>query len=376
VKLPVMPPVSPMLAKLSRELPAGDFLYEPKWDGFRTIVFRDGDEVELGSRNEKPMTRYFPEVVEAVKRELPERCVVDGEIVVAGPRGRLEFETLQQRIHPAASRVNRLAAETPASFVAFDLLSLGDDDLTAEPFAQRRRRLAEALGGVTAPMHLTPATDDIEVAADWFERFEGAGLDGVIAKPLDGAYRPGVRTMLKIKHERTADCVVAGFRWHKSGGVVGSLLLGLYDNEGNLNHVGVTASFTMARRRELVDEIAELRMESAEGHPWAAWGAAATGTRKKAAGLGTPPHSDERSREEPTAKMPGAPSRWNATKNMTWEPLRPERVVEVAYDHMEGNRFRHATTFRRWRPDRDPSSCTYEQLDTPVPSVLEDIFGS
>lgn len=343
-----------MLAKLSREMPEGDFVYEPKWDGFRTIIFRDGDEVELGSRNEKPMTRYFPEVVEAVRSRLPERCVVDGELVVAGTRGRLEFETLQQRIHPAESRVKKLASETPASFVAFDLLALDDEILTGRPFAERRTALERALAGVAPPVHLTPATGDRAVALDWFERFEGAGLDGVIAKPVDGPYRPGVRTMLKIKHERTADCVVAGFRWHKSGGIVGSLLLGLFDDGGHLNHVGVTASFTMARRKELVDEISDLRMESPEGHPWAEWG----------------------SNEAKGAVMPGAPSRWSGARNLEWEPLRPERVVEVAYDHMEGHRFRHATTFRRWRPDRDPESCTYAQLDTPVPSVLKDIFGS
>ena len=343
-----------MLAKLSKEMPPeGNFLYEPKWDGFRTIVFRDGDEVVLGSRNEKPMTRYFPDVVDAVLRELPERCVVDGEIVVVGPKGRLEFEVLQQRIHPAESRVRKLAGETPASFVAFDLLSLGDQDLTSEPQRTRRSQLESALGSVTAPIHLTPVTEDRSTALDWFDRFEGAGLDGVIAKPADGVYRPGVRSMLKIKHERTADCVVAGFRWHKSGGIIGSLLLGLYDDEGNLNHVGVTASFTMARRKELVEEIAPMRMEDASGHPWAAWGSAAEGE----------------------GRMPGAPSRWSGSQTMEWQALRPERVVEVAYDHMEGNRFRHATTFRRWRPDREPESCTYGQLQEPVPSVLGDIFG-
>ena len=351
-----MPPVSPMLSKAVKSIPpAGEYLYEPKWDGFRTIVFRDGDEVVLGSRNEKPMTRYFPDVVEAVVAQLPERCVVDGEVVVAGPQGRLEFETLQQRIHPAESRVKRLAAETPASFVAFDLLSLGDDDLRNEPFSRRRELLAEALKNAKPPIHLTPATADRDVAGDWFERFEGAGLDGVIAKPTSVAYRPGERAMLKIKHERTADCVVAGFRWHKSGGVVGSLLLGLYDDSGGLNHVGVTAAFTMARRKELVDEIAPYRMESLEGHPWESWGQAAGAT---------------------SARMPGSPSRWSGTKSHEFEALRPELVVEVAYDHMEGSRFRHATHFRRWRPDREPRSCTYEQLEVPVPSVLADIFGS
>ena len=356
MNLPVMPPVSPMLSKAVKELPPqGEYLYEPKWDGFRTIIFRDGDEVELGSRNEKPMTRYFPDVVEAVLRELPERCVIDGEVVVAGPKGRLEFETLQQRIHPAESRVRRLAAETPASFVAFDLLSLGDEDLRDRPFAERRRLLETALAKVSPPIHLTPATPDRAVAADWFERFEGAGLDGVIAKPTSVTYRPGERSMLKIKHERTADCVVAGFRWHKSGGVIGSLLLGLYDDSGNLNHVGVTAAFTMARRKELVDEIAPYRMKSLEGHPWAAWGSEG---------------------DEHAARLPRAPSRWSGQRSHQFEALRPELVVEVAYDHMEGNRFRHATHFRRWRSDREPGSCTYDQLEVPVPSVLEDIFGS
>lgn len=344
-----------MLSKLSREMPEGAFLYEPKWDGFRTIVFRDGDEVVLGSRNEKPMTRYFPEVVDAVLKELPERCVLDGEIVVAGPRGRLEFEVLQQRIHPAESRVNKLAAETPASFVAFDVLALGDEDLSGEPQHLRRTRLEDALGKVKAPIHLTPATTDRATAIDWFERFEGAGLDGVIAKPMDGTYRPGARSMLKVKHERTADCVVAGFRWHKSGPIIGSLLLGLYDDDGNLNHVGVTASFTMARRQELVEELAPWRMDDVSAHPWAAWGKTDDGA---------------------SSRMPGAPSRWTGTRSMEWEALRPERVVEVGYDHMEGNRFRHATTFKRWRPDREPESCTYSQLDEPVPSVLSDIFGS
>ena len=354
--MPVMPPVSPMLCKGVKALPPeGDFLYEPKWDGFRTIIFRDGDEVELGSRNEKPMTRYFPDVVEAVLRELPERCVLDGEVVVAGPRGRLEFETLQQRIHPAESRVKRLAAETPASFVAFDLLCLGDEDLREQPFAQRRELLEGALRGASPPIHLTPATADRDVASDWFDRFEGAGLDGIIAKPTTVPYRPGERAMLKIKHERTADCVVAGFRWHKSGGVVGSLLLGLYDDSGNLNHVGVTAAFTMARRKELVEEIAPYRMESLEGHPWASWGGEAG---------------------EQSARMPGAPSRWSGTRSHEFEALRPDLVVEVSYDHMEGNRFRHATHFKRWRPDRDPTSCNYDQLEVPVPTVLEDIFGS
>jgi ATP-dependent DNA ligase len=342
-----------MLAKLARELPpAGDMLYEPKWDGFRCIIFRDGEEVELGSRNERPLTRYFPEVVAAVKAALPERCVVDGEIVIAGENG-LEFDSLLQRIHPAESRVKKLAAETPASFVAFDLLAFGDDDLRARPFSERRVLMEKALSRVKPPVYLTPATADRDLAAEWFDRFEGAGLDGVVAKPTGSPYRENERAMLKIKHERTADCVVAGFRWHKSGGIVGSLLLGLFDDEGDLHHVGVTASFTMARRKELVAELEPWRADSLEGHPWAEWAA----------------------HEQSSQRKPGAGSRWNAGKDLSWEPLRPERVVEVAYDHLQGDRFRHATTFRRWRDDRDPASCTYSQLETAVPHELAAIFG-
>ncbi|RJK92989.1 ATP-dependent DNA ligase [Vallicoccus soli] len=343
MQLPVMPPVAPMLAKAVKDVPDVGHV-EPKWDGFRTVVFRDGDEVELGSRNERPMTRYFPEVVAAVLENLPERCVVDGEIVIA--RGdRLDFEALQQRIHPAKSRVDLLARETPASFVAFDLLALGDEDLTRRPFAERRRLLVQALAGARPPVHVTPATTDVAVGRRWLEIFEGAGLDGVVAKPVDAPYTPDKRTMFKVKHERTADCVVAGFRWHKSGEVVGSLLLGLYDDAGALQHVGVSASFTMARRAELVQELAPLRMDDAAGHPWAAWAQA---------------EAHEQGR------LPGAVSRWNAKKDLSWLPLRPELVVEVAYDHMEGTRFRHTAQFRRWRPDRDPASCTYEQLEVPV----------
>ena len=338
-----MPPVAPMLAKLVRELPpAGKVLYEPKWDGFRCIVFRDGDEVELGSRNEKPLTRYFPEVVEAVKAELPDRLVLDGEVVIAGAKG-LDFEALLQRIHPAESRVRRLAEETPASFVVFDLLALGDHDARPLPFVERRSLLVRALDGVEPPIHLTPCTEDREMAADWFQRFEGAGLDGVIGKPLDLPYRPGERAMVKVKHERTADCVVAGFRWHKSGPVVGSLLLGLYDAGGVLHHVGVTASFSMARRKELVAELEPYREDKAVVFD---------------------------------GRAPEAHSRWNAGRDLSFEPLRLELVCEVAYDHMEGDRFRHATTFRRWRPDRQPASCTYAQLDTAVPEELAAVFGA
>ena len=342
--LPVMPPVAPMLAKAAHELPAGgSFLYEPKWDGFRCIAFRDGGEVELGSRNEKPLTRYFPEVVDALRAEVPDRVVLDGEIVVAGAKG-LDFEALLQRIHPAESRIRRLAAETPAAFVAFDLLALGDRDERPAPFVERRAALAEALTGAGPSVHLTPCTDDRAVATDWFHRFEGAGLDGVIAKPVDLAYREGQRCMVKVKHERTADCVVAGFRWHKSGPVVGSLLLGLYDDDGVLHHVGVAAAFTMARRKELVAELE--------------------------------PYRTERDDSRFDGRAPGGPSRWNAGRDLSFEPLRPELVCEVAYDHLEGDRFRHATNFRRWRPDREPRSCTYAQLETAVPEELARVFGA
>jgi len=355
--LPVNPPVSPMLAKLARELPVGEgMLYEPKWDGFRCIVFRDGDEVELGSRNERPLTRYFPELVGPVLGQFPPRAVVDGEIVIAADGG-LDFDALLQRIHPAASRVNLLASSTPASFVAFDLLALDRRDLRPEPLATRRALLEESLGGAEPPLHVTPATTDPAVAADWFSRFEGAGLDGVVAKRLDLPYREGDRTMLKVKHERTADCVVAGFRWHKSGGIVGSLLLGLFDDDGVLHHVGVTASFTAARRRQLVDELAPHRPASLAGHPWERW---ATFEEEAAA----------------RGRTPGAPSRWNAGKDLRWEPLDPVLVCEVAYDHLQGDRFRHAATFRRWRPDRQPVSCTYAQLEVVVPEELAAVFGA
>ncbi len=351
MQLPVMPPVAPMLAKSVSEIPDLGHI-EPKWDGFRTIVFRDEDEVELGSRNERPMTRYFPEVVEAVQANLPRRCVVDGEIVVI--RGdRLDFEALQQRIHPAASRVNLLAGETPASFIAFDLLAVDDESLMDTPFGTRRTRLVQALADAKAPVHLTPATADMATGTRWLDVFEGAGLDGVVAKPLDGPYVPDKRTMFKIKHERTADCVVAGFRWHKSGGVIGSLLLGLYDDDGGLQHVGVSTSFPMARRAELVTELEPYRMDDVSDHPWAAWAEA----EAQAGG-----------------RLPGAVSRWNAKKDLSWEALRPELVVEVAYDHMEGTRFRHTAQFRRWRPDRDPRSCTYEQLDQPLRFDLSEVL--
>jgi ATP-dependent DNA ligase len=350
--LPVPFPCKPMLAKAHDGIPEGDWLFEPKWDGFRCVVFRDGDEIELGSRNERPLTRYFPELVESLRANLPERCVVDGEIILVRD-GRLDFDALQQRIHPAASRVKMLAEQTPAAFVAFDLLALGDDDLTGRPFAERRALLERALAAASDPVFVTPATGDPAEARDWFERFEGAGLDGVIAKPLDGTYEPDRRTMFKVKHERTADCVIAGYRWHKSGGIVGSLLLGLYGDDGRLQHVGVAASFSMARRRELVDELAPYVEADLSQHPWGEWA-------DQAAHAG--------------GRLPGAVSRWSAGKDLSFVPLRPELVVEVAYDHMEGDRFRHTAQFRRWRPDRTPESCTYEQLESPAGLDLAEIL--
>jgi len=345
-----MPPLKPMLAKSVPAVPDGAFVYEPKWDGFRCIVFRDGDEVELGSRNEKPLTRYFPEVVEAIRKELPERCVVDGEIVVAAGQG-LDFEALLQRVHPAASRVAMLATTTPASLVVFDLLALGDDDLTGRPLVERRALLQQAMAGSRPPVYLTPATEDAALAREWFTLFEGAGLDGVIAKPVGGTYQPDKRTMLKIKHTRTADCVVGAYRWHKSGPVVGSLVLGLHDGHGRLQHVGVAASFPMARRAELVDELAPYLLPAGAVHPW----------------LG----------EAHSERTPGGePSRWNRDKDMSFVPLRPELVVEVAYDHMEGSRFRHTSQFKSWRPDRYAASCTYDQLERPVRFDLGTVLRS
>ncbi|MEU3737269.1 ATP-dependent DNA ligase [Streptomyces sp. NPDC032198] len=350
--LPVMPPVKPMLAKPVARIPPG-MQYEAKWDGFRAIVFRDGDDLEIGSRTGKPLTRYFPELAAALLDRLPARCVLDGEIVIARD-GRLDFDALTERIHPAASRVRTLAERTPASFVAFDLLALDDEPLVDTPLTDRRTRLTEALEGVTAPVHLAPATTDRELAQEWFEQYEGAGLDGIIAKPLDLRYRQNERLMFKIKHERTADCVVAGYRFHKSGPIIGSLLLGLHDDEGTLQHVGVCAAFSMQRRAELVDELEPLLMKSAAGHPWAAW-------------------ADEAAHE--TSRMPGAPSRWSGKKDLSWVPLRPERVCEVAYDHMEnGQRFRHTARFRTWRPDRTPDSCTFAQLEEPVRYDLADVL--
>jgi ATP-dependent DNA ligase len=353
VSLPVGPPLAPMLAKLTRELPRDDGLYyEPKWDGFRCIVFRDGDDVTLGSRNEKPLTRYFPELVEALRRELPARCVLDGEVVVDGPNG-LDFDALSQRIHPAEKRIRQLAASTPASFVAFDLLAHDDASYMERPYAERRAALETVLRRARPPVHLTPVTQDPDTAADWFARFEGAGLDGVVAKAADLRYQPDKRVMLKVKHQRTADCVVAGFRTHKDGAGVGSLLLGLFDASGTLHHVGVASGFSVARRRELLNEVAPYRKGALKGHPWAGWAEA-----------------------QASGRAPGAMNRWNAGKDMTWEPLRPEAVCEVSYDHLQDDRFRHATSFVRWRPDRDPTSCTYVQLDTPVPYELAKVFGT
>ncbi|MFE3826493.1 ATP-dependent DNA ligase [Streptomyces sp. NPDC059092] len=350
--LPVMPPVKPMLAKSVARIPPG-MQYEAKWDGFRAIVHRDGADLVIGSRTGKSLARYFPELVTALLAELPERCVVDGEIVIVHG-DRLDFEQLTERIHPAKSRVDLLAERTPASFVAFDLLALGDASLLDLDQARRREALEAVLSPARPPLHLAPATTEIDVAREWFDRYEGAGLDGVVAKPLDLPYRPDTRSMYKIKHERTADAVVAGYREHKSGPVVGSLLLGLYDAAGALQHVGVCAAFPMRRRAELAAELAPLRMESADGHPWAAW-------------------TEESAHE--SARLPGGPSRWSGTKDLSWLPLRPERVCEVAYDHMEGDRFRHTTRFRRWRPDRTPASCTYAQLEEPVRYDLSEVLA-
>lgn len=354
MNLPIMPPVSPMLAKAVSEIPRGHFAYEPKWDGFRSIVFRDGDEIEIGSRNARPLTRYFPELVEAFRMSLPKRCVLDGEIVVPDPtRGRLDFESLQQRIHPAESRVRMLAQRTPAHFIAFDVLALGDQDLTREPLDVRRSALVETLADAASPIHLTPVTHDPETAEQWFREFEGAGLDGIVAKDLKSTYQQGKRVMFKIKHVRTADCVVGGYRAYKGDSqAVGSLLLGLYDHDGRLVNVGVVGAFPAEQRRALFEELQPL-VTSFEGHPW----------KEVAEGsdLRTPRSSEF--------------SRWSAGKDLVFVPLRPERVVEVRYDHMEGDRFRHTTQFLRWRPDREPRSCTFEQLEEPVRYDLADVLG-
>jgi ATP-dependent DNA ligase len=357
---PIAPPVEPMLAKLADGLPEGDgWLFEPKWDGFRALVFRDGPELYLQSRELKPLNRYFPELERPLLESLPERCAVDGEIVIAGGAG-LDFEALLLRIHPAASRVKLLAQQSPASIVLFDVLALGDRDLRASPFTERRALLEQALGRAPPPLHVTPATTDRAVAQDWFARFEGAGLDGVVAKRLDSTYQPGVRAMVKVKHARTADCAVAGFRWHKNGPgtMVGSLLLGLHDDAGKLHHVGICSAFSTARRKELVAELAPLREDAMEGHPWRDWAEWADADR------------------EPEQRMPGASSRWNRGKNLSWEPLRVERVCEVAYDHLQGDRFRHATHFLRWRPDKSPRECRYDQLEVTPAFELSRIFGA
>jgi ATP-dependent DNA ligase len=360
VILPFDPPLDPMLSSAAEALPESEgWQFEPKWDGFRTLVFRDRDEIFLQSRNTQPMNRYFPELVEALLEELPRRCVVDGEVVIVGPSG-LDFEALLLRIHPAASRVKLLATQSPASFVAWDLLALDDADLREQPLEVRRQRLERVLADASPPLHISPATRDRAVAEDWFQRFEGAGLDGVMAKRLDEPYRPGERTMIKVKHARTADCVVAGFRWHKNGRntMIGSLLLGLYDDAGTLHHVGVTAAFKESVRRQLVDELTSLREDALEGHPWRDWA-----------------HAQQDANEK-MQRLPGATSRWNRGKDLSWEPLRPERVVEVAYDHMQGDRFRHAAQFVRWRPDKRPEECRYDQLEVTPAYELERVFGA
>jgi ATP-dependent DNA ligase len=351
--LPLKPPIDPMLAKLVRELPpSGDVLYEPKWDGFRCLVFRDGDDLDLQSRNSKPLLRYFPELRDPMLAQLPEQVVLDGELVVADENG-LNFDALQLRQHPAESRVKKLSAEIPASFVAFDLLALGDESWCERPFGERRTQLEKLMKKAKPPLYLTPATASRDEAADWFTRFEGAGFDGVVAKPVDGTYRPGQRTMFKVKHERTADCVAAGFRIHKDGKGVGSILCGLYDDDGDLHHVGVASGMAAPVRAQLLDELEPLRERALDDHPWRTWAEAMqSGTR-----------------------MPGGPSRWNADKDLSWEPLRIERVVEVAYEGLMNGRFRHNARFRRWRTDRDPDSCTYSQLEAVAPAELREMFA-
>ena len=352
----ISPPIEPMLAKIADELPReAGFMFEPKWDGFRAIVFRNGDEAYLQSRDLRPLNRYFPELERALAQALPKGCVIDGEIVVVGASG-LDFDALQQRLHPAASRVAKLASATPASFVAFDLLAAGGRSTMELPQAERRTRLERLLGQVARPVHLTPMTRDRAVAEDWLRRFEGAGLDGVVAKPESARYQPGKRAMLKIKHARTADCVVAGFRWYRdTRDAVGSLLLGLYNDAGVLQHVGVTSSFTMAMRRQLADELDPLRKNALENHPWRDWANAT---------------------DADANRMPGAQSRWSGGKDLSWEALRPERVCEVKYDHMQGDRFRHAAVFVRWRPDKPPQDCRYDQLEVATAFELEEVFGS
>lgn len=351
----IAPPIEPMLAKLSEDIPEGDgFLFEPKWDGFRAIVFRGASDVYIQSRDLKPLDRYFPELHDALLKQLPKGCVIDGEIVIKTPDG-LAFDALQMRLHPAASRVAKLAAAIPSSFVAFDLLAVGGRDKMKAPQAERRELLEQLFTKMKPPLYLTPMTRDRRTAGKWLQQFEGAGLDGVIAKPDGGPYQPGKRAMLKIKHARTADCVVAGFRWHKTGkGFVGSLLLGLYDDKQALHHVGVTSSFTMEKRKQLVKELAPLRKNALVDHPWKAWAEA----------------------QEATTRMPGGQSRWSAGKDLSWEPLRIERVCEVKYDHLEGDRFRHTATFLRWRTDKAPKDCRYDQLEVTKPYELEKVFAA
>ena len=359
MSLPLQPPLSPMLSKAAAEIPTGEgWHYEPKWDGFRCIVFRDGDSIDLASRNERPFTRYFPELLEPLLASLPQRCVVDGEIVVPANDDRgLDFDALLQRIHPAESRVRRLAAETPASFVAFDLLALDDDSLLDRPLSERHRLLVGQLSAAEPPVYLCPSTSDAAVAQRWFTEFEGAGLDGVIAKRIGDPYTPDKRTLIKVKHQRTADCVIAGYRIHKDGNGVGSLLLGLYDDEGDLHHVGVVASFTVKRRAELLSELEPLTHNATENHPWKEW-------------------AEWQSRaEEPGKRMPGAGSRWNAGKDLSWVPLRIERVAEVTFGQLQEGRFRHGSQFVRWRPDREPSSCRYDQLDVASPVKFAAVVG-
>lgn len=363
MNLPIQPPVLPMLARRVSALPpAGDWIYEPKWDGFRALIFRDEDEIYIQSRDEKPLLRYFPELREPLAAQLPSRCVLDAELVIAR-EGALDFETLQLRLHPAASRIRRLASETPASVVFFDVLCVGDQPLLQTPFAERRALLERIVNDAapTPPLHITPATRDRDVATDWFRRFEGAGLDGVVAKGAASIYEPNKRVMLKVKHERECDCVVAGFRWHKGGvGVaIGSLLLGLYDDAGNLQHVGVCASFTAARRRELLELLAPYRESALDGHPWRAWAEA-----------------DDEPEDNAVHRRPGVGSRWSAGKDLSWQALRAELVAEVAYDHMQGGRFRHTARFLRWRTDKRPRDCTFAQLEIVPPHELAQIFGA
>ena len=370
----IEPPVEPMLAKVADEIPAGGgFLFEPKWDGFRAIVFRSADDVLIQSRDLRPLDRYFPELHDLFAQKLPPNCVVDGEIVIATARG-LDFDALQLRLHPAASRVAKLAKATPAGFVAFDLLALDGRDLRDTPLRDRRAALEQALGRLGAPIYVTPMTRDRAIAVEWLDRFEGAGLDGVMAKPEDGIYEPGKRAMIKIKHARTADCVVAGFRWHKNGkGThVGSLLLGLFDGRGRLHHVGVTSSFTMAKRKALAEELAPLREGAMENHPWREWAEWSSPDRAPA----SPTLDSARASEGVPTRMPGGQSRWSAGKDLSWEPLRIERVCEVKYDHMQGDRFRHGAVFQRWRPDKPPADCRYDQLEVTTPYELEKVFGA